>query len=108
MLSELAQYVIQDYSSSRSWSLDTFEGDLRLPKDLFLVDKTLCNESYLPEKWINSRLKSSIKPKTEDVEKIVKKRKQFSNVENTTVRTNPSRKARNVVSEGNSDVENQV
>jgi hypothetical protein len=126
MLSELAQYAIQDFCSSHGWVLSTFEGSYKLPKDLFLVDKTLnLNVAYLPDKWLKSRSKEPMH-KEKDImsdsdsvhssemphgkPKVLKKRKAkvFVDVENTLLRRNASRKARNVVAEGNSDVENEM
>lgn len=124
MLSELAQYAIQDFCSSHGWALSTYEGNSKLPKDLFLIDKELdLNVTYLPDKWLKSRSKESThKDVMSDVESsssaemphsklaAVKKRKAkvFVDVENTAVRRNATRKARNVVTEGNSDIENEL
>ena len=124
MLSELAQYAIQDFCSSHGWVLSSFEGNYKLPKDLFLVDAELdLNVTFLPGKFLKSRSTSTQKGKdvmsdSDSVKssemplaklKAIKKRKKvFGDVENTIVRRNASRKARNVAPDGTSDVENEL
>ncbi len=56
MFSELAQYAIQDFCSSHGWALSSFEGNYKLPKDLFLVYAELdLNVTFLLGKFLKSR-----------------------------------------------------
>lgn len=57
MLSELAQFLIQDHCASHSWTLSSYQGNPKLPRDLFLSDKDAerTSEVYLPDEWYVSR-----------------------------------------------------
>jgi hypothetical protein len=124
MLSELAQYVIQDFCTSRGWMLAAFEGNTKLPKDLFLLDKEGdLNITYLPDKWLKCRSNESTHKTSKEIlkdseflntpekaQKVTKKRKAkvVASVEDAIVRRNADRKARNVVvQDDKSDIENE-
>ena len=59
ILSELAQYIIQDFCAPHGWSLSSYQGNPRLPRDLYSMDKENghinTTKVYLPLSWLKSR-----------------------------------------------------
>ncbi|KAI8599735.1 armadillo-type protein [Dissophora ornata] len=66
--SDLAQYVIQERSRSHNWTLTSYPGQVKLPRELFVPldeDKlSVSTKSYLPSEWVHTREhKAERKPK---------------------------------------------
>ncbi|TPX56174.1 hypothetical protein PhCBS80983_g04722 [Powellomyces hirtus] len=64
VLSDLAQLVIQEKANQAGWSLPSYQGSVRLPKDLFgkLSDRSMAEvarKSYLPQALVDLRAKNA-------------------------------------------------
>ena len=59
MVSELAQYVIQDFCASHGWTLSSYQGNPKLSRELFTMDRQTGHETnskvFLPEDWLRLR-----------------------------------------------------
>jgi sister-chromatid-cohesion protein PDS5 len=59
MLSELAQYVIQDFCAGHGWTLSSYQGNPKLSRDLFTMDREKGQETnsriFLPDEWLRLR-----------------------------------------------------
>ncbi|KAI1314319.1 hypothetical protein EDD11_002303 [Mortierella claussenii] len=61
VLSDLAQYVIQEKSRSHNWTLTSYPGKVKLPRELFIplgeADMTveISTKNYLSAEWIRAR-----------------------------------------------------
>ena len=115
---------MQDLCTLNGWILSAYEGNPRLPREFFIVDRELdLNVTYLPENWLEKRSKDAIhkaskdklisddqniKPEKTASKAKSKKRpaKHFANVENQPTRRNANRNARNAVVREESDIEN--
>ncbi|KAG0379601.1 hypothetical protein BGX24_012558 [Mortierella sp. AD032] len=71
VLSDLAQYLIQERSRSHGWTLTSYPGQVKLPRDLYLplaqneVSVEISKRIYLPTAWVQMREhKTDRKPKT--------------------------------------------
>ncbi|KAG0281953.1 hypothetical protein BGZ95_000018 [Linnemannia exigua] len=71
VLSDLAQYLIQERSRSHGWTLTSYPGQVKLPRDLFLplaqneMSVEISKRIYLPSAWVQMREhKTDRKPKT--------------------------------------------
>ncbi|KAF9200333.1 hypothetical protein BGZ49_009462 [Haplosporangium sp. Z 27] len=69
-LSDLAQYLIQEKSRSHNWTLTSYPGQVKLPRELFTplaqseLSVQLSTKYYLSSEWINAReRKAERKPK---------------------------------------------
>ncbi|KAF9906908.1 hypothetical protein EC991_011471 [Linnemannia zychae] len=70
VLSDLAQYLIQERSRSHGWTLTSYPGQVKLPRELFLplaqneVSVEISKRIYLPSAWVQAREhKTDRKPK---------------------------------------------
>ncbi len=52
MMSELAQYLIQNFCSLHGWTLTSFTGNPKLPKDLFTKTQPV-KDVYLAKEFLN-------------------------------------------------------
>ncbi|KAF9551607.1 hypothetical protein EC957_006500 [Mortierella hygrophila] len=71
ILSDLAQYLIQERSRSHGWTLTSYPGQVKLPRELFTplaqndVSVEISTKNYLPTAWVQAREhKTERKPKT--------------------------------------------
>ncbi|KAF9135883.1 hypothetical protein BGW39_010698 [Mortierella sp. 14UC] len=61
VLSDLAQYLIQERSRSHGWTLTSYPGQVKLPRELFLplaqneVSVEISKRIYLPTAWVQAR-----------------------------------------------------
>ncbi|KAF9151558.1 hypothetical protein BG015_006528 [Linnemannia schmuckeri] len=70
VLSDLAQYLIQERSRSHGWTLTSYPGQVKLPRELFTplaqndVSVEISKKIYLPIAWVQAREhKTERKPK---------------------------------------------
>jgi sister-chromatid-cohesion protein PDS5 len=59
VLCELAQYLIKEFSGSHGYSLTSYNGNPKLPKDLFVMERgskvqELANKVFLPDEFIKT------------------------------------------------------
>ncbi|KAF8947795.1 hypothetical protein BGZ47_007859 [Haplosporangium gracile] len=71
VLSDLTQYLIQERSRSHGWTLTSYPGQVKLPRELFTplaqndVSVEISKKIYLPSAWVQAREhKTERKPKT--------------------------------------------
>ncbi|KAF9996989.1 hypothetical protein BGZ79_009272 [Entomortierella chlamydospora] len=69
-LSDLAQYLIQEKSRSHNWTLTSYPGQVKLPRELFIplaqneLSVQLSTKLYLSSEWVRAReRKAERKPK---------------------------------------------
>ncbi|KAF9970143.1 hypothetical protein BGZ73_007253 [Actinomortierella ambigua] len=61
VLSDLAQWRIQERCRAHSWTLTSYPGQVKLPRELFMpltktdVSAEIAKRTYLPESWIRER-----------------------------------------------------
>ncbi|KAF9907610.1 hypothetical protein BX616_000376, partial [Lobosporangium transversale] len=83
VLSDLAQYVIQEKSRAHNWTLSSYPGKVNLPRELFVplgsdeLTHEVSSKYYLPLEWVHAREHKSER-KSKGVTDIEKKMGQAS------------------------------